>query len=346
MKAVFLTGIGKLEVQDIPMPRLQHEDDVLLRVDVVGVCGSDMHYFKEGRIGSQVVQFPWIVGHEFGATVVEVGPAVGGLKEGQLVAVDPLISCQHCDQCHAGRSHTCRHQVFMGCPGQMPGCMCEYVVMPARCCFALPASMSAVDAALSEPFSIALHARNLAAAQEGQHVAILGCGPIGLSVLAALRASDPCEIYATDLLDYRLEVAQRLGADSTVNAATEDAAAALKESQPLGMDVVFECAGKQETIDQAVSILAPGGKLVLVGIPSQDRVSIDFNDLRRKELAVQSVRRQNECVEPAIEMLQSGEVDLSSLVTHHFDLGQSQQAFETVSAYRDGVVKAMIHVAG
>lgn len=345
MKAVYLTGIGKLELRDIPAPRVQRGDDVLLRVDAVGVCGSDMHYFKDGRIGCQVVEFPWIVGHEFGATVVEAGPEVGGLRKGQFVAVDPLISCLDCDQCRAGRQHTCRRQVFMGCPGQMPGCMCEYVVMPARCCFPLPKGLTAVQAAISEPFSIALHARALGGVREGTSVAILGSGPIGLCVLAALKRGEPCETFVTDLLENRMAAAQRFGADHTYHAAGQDVVAAILEDQPLGMDTVFECAGKQETVDQAVHLLAPGGKLVLVGIPPEDRVSLDFNHLRRKEISVQCVRRQNECVGAALEMMRGGEVGLEALVTHHFRLEQSQQAFDLVANYRDGVVKAMIHVS-
>jgi threonine dehydrogenase-like Zn-dependent dehydrogenase len=174
---------------------------------------------------------------------------------------------------------------------------------------------------------------------------ILGCGPIGLCVLAAMKAATPCETYVTDLLDDRLRLAERYEADWTGNAASGDVAAQLKELQPLGMDRVFECAGKQETIDQAVELLAPGGTLVLVGIAPQDRISLDMNGLRRKELRVQCVRRQNECVEAAIEMLARGEIDLDPLVTHHFSLDQSQQAFDTVADYRDGVVKAMIHLS-
>ncbi|MFB3892607.1 MAG: zinc-binding dehydrogenase [Phycisphaerae bacterium] len=345
MKAAFLTGIRKVEVRDVPAPGKPGAGEALLRVDVLGVCGSDMHYFKEGRIGTQVVEYPFIVGHEFAATVEAVGDQVGDLRKGRRVAVDPLVACGQCDQCRNGRVHTCRDQRFMGCPGQMSGAMAQYVVMPARCCFPIPDEMTAEQAALTEPFSIALHARNLARTPECASVAILGCGPIGLCVLAALKAADPCEVYATDLLDERLALAGRLGADWTGNAAAGDVLAAIKRTQPLGMDRVFECAGKQETIDQAVELLAPGGTLVLVGIPPFDRFSLDMNLFRRKELRLQCVRRQNECVQTAIDMLAEGKVNLDALVTHHFLLEQSQQAFDMVADYRDGVVKAMIQIS-
>lgn len=345
MKAMYLTGIGQFAMQNIPAPAAPGADEVLLQVDVVGVCGSDVHYFRDGKIGCQVVQFPWIVGHEFGATVLQVGDDVCGLKRGQRVAVDPLVACHECDQCRAGRIHTCRNQKFMGCPGQLPGSMVERLVLPAACCFPLPNGLTAEQAALSEPLSIGLHARNLAGVREGGQVAILGSGPIGLCVLAALMKAEPCDVYMTDLLDNRLDLAEQFGAQWTGNAATQDVAAEILQCQPLGMDVIFECAGKQETIDQAVELLAPGGTLVLVGIPTDDRIGLDMNLLRRKELRVQCVRRQNECLAEALEMLSSGEIDLDGLVTHRFNLAQSQQAFELVRDYRDGVVKAMIEIA-
>ena len=345
MKAVYLSGIRQLSIGDLPEPKIENPDDVLLRVDVVGVCGSDMHYFKEGRIGCQVVEYPWIVGHELGATVWAVGPEVDGLAVGQKVAVDPLIACGKCDQCVFGRIHTCRDQKFLGCPGQLPGCMAQYIVMPARCCFPIPKKMTAQQAALTEPFAIALHARNLAKVEDGTQIAVLGCGPIGLCVMAALAEDGPHEIFATDLLDNRLEYAVRYGAEWTGNAGKIDVVKELSEVLPRGMDCVFECAGKQETIDQALQILTPGGTLVLVGIPPADRVSLDMNYLRRKELGVRCVRRQNECVEQAIEMVAGGKPELDNLVTHHFSLMESQRAFETVADYRDGVVKAMIQVS-
>ncbi len=344
MQAGFLTSIGRLEIMPSPMPRIAAEHDVLVKVDVLGVCGSDIHYYKTGRIGCQIVKFPWIVGHEFGGTVLEVGPAVKRLKVGDVVAVDPLVACGQCDQCRRGRIHTCRNQAFLGCPGQLPGALCQYIVMPQQCCYALPSGLDTRHGALIEPFSIGLHACNLAEAGKGSRVAILGSGPIGLCVLMALRKGPAISIAATDLLDYRLALAGRLGADLTLNAALPDATQQLLARQPLGYDYVFECAGKAEAIDQAVRLLAPGGCLVLIGIPPEDRISVDMNDLRRKELRLQCVRRQNECVKLAIEMLAAGKVNLNPLVTHEFSLAQSAAAFDLVSRYGDGVVKAMINI--
>ncbi len=331
----------------MPKPRLTGPRDVLVRVETVGVCGSDVHYYTAGRIGSQIVEFPWIVGHECAGTVVAVGPAVSHLRAGERVAIDPLASCGSCDQCRAGRIHTCRNHKFLGCPGQLPGALCEFLVMPAESCFPAPNTMTPVQAALVEPFAIGVYAGRMSGARSGAKIAILGTGPIGLCVLLGLPrlAGGECTVYATDLVDERLEVARRCGADWIGNPNHQDVVTAISELDPLGLDFVFECAGEQETLDQGIELLKPGGTLLIVGIPEQDRVSFNVHALRRKEIRIENVRRQNECVAPAIELAARGAVCLDPLVTHNFSLEETQVAFEMVAARRDGVLKAIIHVA-
>jgi L-iditol 2-dehydrogenase len=345
MKAALLTGIRQLEILERPEPELAKPQDVLLRIDTVGVCGSDVHYYVTGRIGSLVVQYPEWTGHECAGTVVDVGPAVTQLRVGQRVAVDPLVTCGECDQCRAGRMNTCRKQAFLGCPGQAPGALAEYLVMPARSCYPIPDTMTMVQAAVAEPFSIGLYAQRVARMEPGAKIAILGSGPIGLCVLLACRAGGACTTYVTDLIDERLDVARRCGADWTGNPQRADIVRAISALEPLGVDFVYECAGQQETLDQAVEILKPGGKLLVLGIPETDRVSFSIHTLRRKEAPIINVRRQNECVAPAIELVASGQVNLDPLVTHHFPLAETKRAFDLVSNYGDGVVKAVIHVS-
>lgn len=345
MKAAFLTGIRQMKVMETPKPVLQRPTDVLLRINTVGVCGSDMHYYKSGRIGAQIVKYPWIIGHECSGTVVEAGTAVKELRPGDRVAVDPLEWCDACEQCLAGRRHTCTHQSFMGCPGQSPGSLAEFAVWPARSCFKIPDSMTMTQACLLEPFSIGLYAQHLGGDPAGKKIAILGSGPIGLCTLMSLKAAGRCTVYQTDLFDYRLALASRLGADWTGNANRMAVPAELLKLMPSGFDCVFECAGKQETLDQATEILKPGGLLVMVGIPEEDRISFNMNFLRRNELTLQNVRRQNECVEPALHLAASGKVNVDVLATHHFTLDQVGEAFELVDGYRDGVIKAMVHLA-
>lgn len=345
MKAALLIAPGRFEIRDVPEPEIGSPFDALLRVAAVGVCGSDLHYFRRGRIGSQVVEHPWIVGHECSATVVKVGSEVQGLRPSDRVAVDPLVSCGECDQCCAGRRHTCRRQRFLGCPGQIPGALAEFLVMPAECCARVPDSLSATEAALIEPFSVGLYAVRLAHPEPGQSAAVLGSGPIGLSVLLACRTAGIEKLYATDLVPERLAAARTLGAVWAGNPREMNVLREILAREAGGLDVVFECAGEQETLDQALELLRPGGKLAIVGIPESDRVSFSIDLLRRKELAVLNVRRQNRMVEPAIELVVSRKVDLLPLATHHFALAETQAAFELVEARGDGVVKALIHLS-
>jgi L-iditol 2-dehydrogenase len=348
VKAAFLTGIREIETRDTPEPTLRGPKDVMVRIEAVGVCGSDIHYYTEGRIGSQIVRFPEIIGHECSGILTAVGSSVRELRIGQRVAIDPLLACGECDQCLAGRQNTCRRQRFLGCPGQATGALAEYVVMPAPCCYPVPESMSAAQAAMVEPFAVALHSVRLAPLNPGAKIAVLGSGPIGLSVLLACRATlkdSIWRVYVTDLIDERVQAARQYGADWAGNPLHEDTKAAIEGREPLGLDVVFECAGKQETLDQGTELLKPGGTLLIVGIPELDRISFDPHLLRRHELEVKNVRRQNDCVRPAIEMISSDAVNVDRLVTHRFPLAEAKRAFDLVARYSDGVIKAIIETA-
>lgn len=339
MRAAVLEGLRRVAMRDVSEPTIEKPHDVLLRVDSVGMCGSDVHYYTTGRIGSQVVRYPFVVGHEFGGTVLAVGAAVSRVKPGDLVAVDPAMPCFACDQCRAGRFHTCRHMPFLGCPGQASGCLCDRIVMPETSCFPVPAAFTSDDAALIEPLSIGCYAVRLSGLASGSHIVIQGCGPIGLSVLVAARDAGAARVSVSEPLAYRREAALRLGAHEAV--APDALAACLAEREPLGADCVFECCGKQEAMDQAVPLLKPGGTLMLVGIPSTDRVSFPIDLLRRREIRIQNVRRQNECVHTAIELL-ARHPEVRAMVTHHYAAEQTAEAFETVADYRDGVIKAMV----
>ncbi len=345
MKAAFLTGIEQVEIREAPEPKLESSGDVKLRIESVGVCGSDMHYYRTGQIGEEVVEYPWTVGHECAARVAEIGDKVENVKIGDRVAVDPLMCCGKCDQCLAGREHTCRDQKFLGCPRQAAGTLAEYVIMPARCCYCVPDAMTSEQTAVVEPFSIGLYAQRLGGDVASKKVAILGSGPMGLSVLLALKQAGAGKVYMTDIRDYRAELARDMGADWISNPASQDIVAGILQDEPLGVDLAYECAGEQDTVDQCVELLKPGGVMILVGIQEIDRVSFEMNAMRRKELRLQNVRRQNLCVPPAIELIASGKVNVDAMVTHHFSLSETPQAFDMVSNYRDNVVKAIIHVS-
>lgn len=344
MKAQVLTGLRQMKMVNQTMPRLEKSNDVLLRVAYVGVCGSDVHYYETGRIGSQVVQFPFAVGHECTAIVEAVGQTVQNVQVGQTVAVEPAVSCHQCDQCLAGRPHTCRKLKFLGCPGQLEGCLKEYIVMPSECCFPIDGKATLQQGVLCEPFAIGLYAVQLSDIRQGQRVAVLGSGPIGLSCLAAARASGAGRVYVTDLIDARLAAAKQMGADWVGNPSKGDIVSQILAAEPLGLDIVYECAGQQETLDQAIQLLKPGGKLMLIGIPRDDRVFFSPDLMRRKEIAILNVRRQNHCTQKAIDWVAQKKVILDPMITHTFDFEQTVEAFEMVAGYRDGVIKALIKI--
>jgi L-iditol 2-dehydrogenase len=345
MKVAHFTGLKKLELVDLPQPKLTQPDAVLLRVDRVGVCGSDIHYYVDGRIGDQVLTYPATVGHECAGTVIEVGAEVEHVRTGNRVAVDPAMVCGTCDQCRVGRTNTCRNLQFMGCPGQALGAVAEYRIVPAVNCLPIPASMTLDDAALTEPLSVGLHAVRLAQLGQAARIAIIGTGPIGLSVLLCAKATASCTVYVTDLLDSRLEVARRCGADWTGNAKHGEAIAAIGRKEPCGVDLVFECSGDPLCLDEAQELLTPGGTLMLVGIPPTDRVIFGIHRMRRNELTFKNVRRQRDCVKPMIEMIAAGQIDPRPLLTHRFSLERIAEAFDLVSRYGDGVIKAIIDVS-
>ncbi len=337
-----LTGISKIEMQEFPTPEIREADDVLIQMKVVGVCGSDVHYYTRGKIGSQVVQYPFPVGHEGAGKVVKVGKGVTSVKPGDRVAIEPAMPCGQCDQCLAGRPHTCRKLRFLGCPGQADGCLSEFIVMPEYSCFRIPDSMSYDEAAISEPLAIGLYAVNQSIPLKGATVGILGFGPIGMSVLLSAMAKGAERIYVTDLVDERLVIAKQSGAAWTCNPLKSDVVADIKSKEPLLLDVVFECCGKQEAIDQAIELLKPGGKLMIIGIPEFDRWSFHVDPMRHKEICVQNVRRQNHSLEEALELMETKKIDVAQMPTHRFPFSKTKEAFDLVTVYGDGVMKAMI----
>jgi L-iditol 2-dehydrogenase len=343
MKAAVLTGPGRIEVRDWPKPDIRLKTDVLLRVKTVGICGSDLHYFSQERVGDTVMHYPVVLGHECAGIVEETARGAKHLKPGDRVAVEPAVSCGSCDQCRAGRPNTCRSLSFLGHPKERSGALAEFVAMPEENCFPLSERTTFDRATLAEPLSIGLHAANLAGDLRGKTAAILGSGPIGLSVGLVAREAGAAAIYMTDKVEARILAASRqVGAQWTGNPLEADIVKEILALAPGGLDFVFECCGRQEALDQAVELLKPGGTLVLVGIPLEGRVFFDISRLRRRELRIQNVRRQNQCSGPALRMIEDGRIKVDFMATHTFRLDDAQAAFDTAYHYRDGVIKALI----
>ncbi len=343
MKKVVLTNIRQMELIEASEPHLLSKTDVKIKLNSIGVCGSDIHYYSEGRIGSQIVEYPFAVGHECSGTVVETGSDVKKVKVGDLVVIDPAVHCGECDQCLSGRPHTCRNNKFLGCPGQLEGCLSEYIVMPEFTCFPVTDKLNPVQAALIEPLSIGVYAVKLAQI-ENKNIsgAIFGAGPIGLSILFKLTADGISNISMIEPLDFRLNKAKEIGASFLVNPQKDNVEEKINEKEELLIDVVFEASGEQDAVNNAVKILKPGGRLVLVGIPPSARYTFDMDLMRRKELTVVNVRRQNHCVEEAIALVAGGKIDVEMMVSHHFSLEQTGTAFDMVEGYKDSAIKAMI----
>ncbi len=340
-----LTGIREMEMAEIPTPEIKDPKDVLVKMKTVGVCGSDVHYFLTGKIGCQVVEYPYPVGHECAGIVEKTGNAVTKVKPGDRIAIDPAMPCWECDQCKAGRPHTCRTLKFLGSPMQADGCLSEYIVIPEDSCFPIKDSMTFDQAALTEPLSVGAYAIKLSIPMKGKQIGILGCGPIGTSVLLAALSLGAKEVYVTDKLDYRLEMAKNSGAFWTGNPDKTDIVKEISGKEPLLLDAVFECCGQQDAVFQAVDILKPGGKLVIIGIPPElDNWQFPVDKLRHQEICIQNVRRQNHCVNKAIDMIDNKEINVDGMVTHRFALEDTKEAFELVAEYKDGVMKAMIDI--
>jgi L-iditol 2-dehydrogenase len=342
MKSFSLTGLRAMTLVDTPDPKIEHPTDVLVRMGAVGVCGSDIHYYTTGRIGCQVVEYPFTVGHECAGTVEQVGSGVRHLRPGDRVAIEPAMHCGQCDQCRRGRTNTCRATRFLGCPGQAAGSLSELLVMPEQNCIKIADDISLAAATISEPLAIGIYAVEQSGLAAGDRIGILGMGPIGRTVMlpAIRRGCGAC--YATDKIAERCAAAGGAGAAWAGNPREQDVVAAILEQEPLGLDIVFECCGQQEALDQAMKLLRPGGTLMFVGIPEVDRVSFDPETMRRKEITIINVRRQRGCAEKALELIGENRADISALITHRFPFPDTKAAFDLVADYRDGVVKAMI----
>lgn len=342
MKAALLTGIRKIETGQVPDPKIISESHVLVRIKTVGVCGSDIHYYTSGRIGSQIVRFPFVIGHEAAGVVKETGKGVTRVKPGQKIAIDPALSCGRCDQCIAGRENTCRELLFLGNPKQLEGCLSEYIVVHEKCCYPVNEEMTFDQATLSEPLAIAVYSVEKSGVSAEAPVAILGAGPIGMSVFHVLRTKDVGKVFISDKIDDRLTFSKKLNPAWTGNPDRVDIVKAISGVEPLLMDIVYECSGDPQAIVQAIHLLKPGGSLVIVGITEGDEISLPIHELRRKEITILNIRRQAHCTQKAIDLMARRDLRIDSMATHHFPLDETNRAFELVANYREGVMKAMV----
>lgn len=332
MKTIRLHGLHDLRLHEEPQPTAIPGQQ-LLKITAVGICGSDLHWYAEEGIGDARLTQPMILGHEFAAID----------SHGERVAVDPAIPCGKCEHCLQGDPNLCAAVIFSG-HGHQDGALREYMPWDEKCLFHLPDSLTNADGAMLEPLGVALHAVDLAHLKPGMTVGVFGCGTIGLLIIQLAKLSGATNIIATDILQHRVDAANALGAKHAI--LVEDDQRGTKQvfeaSQQRGLDVAFEVAGAQQAMEAAVASVAAGGKLILVGIPADDKTSFPAGLARRKGLTIKLVRRMKHTYPRAIELVSQRLVDVRSLVTHRFPLEQSAQAFET--AQKRAGIKVVIEI--
>ncbi|MDI6829594.1 MAG: alcohol dehydrogenase catalytic domain-containing protein, partial [Armatimonadota bacterium] len=315
MRAAMLYGAGDLRLVSIEKP-IPRREEVLVQVKAVGICASDIHYFRDGRIGDVVVTEPIILGHEFSGMIVEVGEGVSNVKPGDRVAVEPAIACQKCDLCLNGDYNLCRNILFCGTPPTQ-GALREFLTWPAHLVYKVPDSMSYAEAAMLEPIAIGVYAVDLAQPIQGKTVGILGAGGIGISIMQAARAAGCGDIFVTDLIPERLDIAKKLGATQIFRAdETNLVKQIISATHGRGLDIVFEAAGENEAVQQSTEIVRPGGLVLVGGIPREDSMTVTASTVRRKGLTIKLIRRSNKTLERSIDLVCDGKIDAASMVTH------------------------------
>lgn len=343
MKTAVMLGIGKMgfEERDIPQPK---DNEVLVQLEYVGICGSDLHYYETGAIGDYVVKPPFVLGHEPGGTVVEVGKNVKHLKAGDRVALEPGRTCGHCEFCKEGKYNLCPDVVFFATP-PVDGVFQEYVAHEADLCFKLPDNVSTLEGALIEPLAVGFHAVIQGDAHLGQKAVVMGAGCIGLVSMMALKARGVSEVYVVDIMEKRLEKALELGAAGVINGAKEDVVQKVNEiTNGRGMDLVIETAGTEITTRQAIQIARKGSNIVLVGYSKTGEMTLPMSLVLDKELTFKTVFRYRHIYPMAIEAVAAGKVDLKGIVTDIFTLDEAQKAMDYSVNNKADIVKAVIKI--
>jgi L-iditol 2-dehydrogenase len=344
MKVAVMNGIGKLDFveKDIPQPA---ENEALVKLEYVGICGSDLHYYETGRIGNFIVKPPFVLGHEPGGTVVEVGKNVKHLKAGDRVALEPGKTCGQCEFCKTGRYNLCPDVVFFATP-PVDGVFQEYVAHEAGLCFKLPDNVSTLEGALIEPLAVGFHAAMQGGAHAGQTAVVTGAGCIGLVSMMALKAMGVSKVYVVDIMQKRLDKAMELGATGIINGKEQDAVKAVMDlTGDAGCDLMIETAGTEITTDQLIQMAKKGSTIVLVGYSKNGRMNLPMSMVLDKELTLKSIFRYRHIYPMAIEAVAGGKVNLKGIVTNFFDFDDLQNAMDSSVSDKANIVKAVVKIA-
>jgi len=334
VKAVYLEETKRIVIKDIRKP-VPETGEVLIKVDACGICGSDVHYWQHGRIGDFIVKEPMVLGHEAAGTVVAVGEGVDKVKAGDIVALEPGITCMKCDHCRSGLYNLCSKVQFFATP-PVDGVMKEYVAHPAELVHPVPAGLSAQTASLAEPFSVGIHALRLAKFQVGQKVLVLGAGIIGICVMIAAFEAGASEVAVTDIQDIRLKRAKELGATEIINSKN-----GMQKSQYY--DAVFECTGAQECAASAIKAARSGGNVVMIGMGPDDMTKIPLLDAICREISIHGSFRYRNTYPAALNIIAKRKELFSKLITHNFTIDEAEKAF--ITALKDpSSCKVMVNI--
>ncbi len=343
MKTAVMLGIGKMGFEEREIPQVK-EDEVLVKLEYVGICGSDLHYYESGAIGDYVVKPPFVLGHEPGGTVVEVGRNVKHLKAGDRVVLEPGKTCGHCEFCKTGRYNLCPDVVFFATP-PVDGVFQEYVAHEADLCFKLPDNVSTMEGALIEPLAVGFHAAMQGGARAGQTAVVMGAGCIGLVTMMALKAMGVTKVYTVDIMEKRLQKALELGADGVINAGQADAVEEVRKlTDGKGCDLVIETAGTQATTVQAIRMTKKGAAIVLVGYSKSGEMTLPMSLALDKELTFKTVFRYRHIYPMAIDAVAAGKVNLKGIVTDIFTLDEIQKAMDHSVNNKADIVKAVVRI--
>ena len=343
MKVAVMNGVGQMGYTERPIPTPK-DDEVLVKLEYVGICGSDLHYYETGAIGAYVVEPPFVLGHEPGGVVVEVGKNVKHLKVGDKVALEPGKTCGQCEFCKTGRYNLCPDVIFFATP-PVDGVFQEYVAHEAGLCFKLPENVSTMEGALIEPLAVGFHAANLGDAHIGQTAVVFGAGCIGLVSMMALKAKGVSRVYVVDIMAKRLQKALELGADGVINGAERDAVEAVLElTGGAGCDLIVETAGTQITTRQAIHMAKKGSTIVLVGYSKSGEMTLPMSLSLDKELTFKTVFRYRHVYPMAIDAVAAGKINLKGIVTDIFELDDIQNAMDRSVADKANIVKAVVKI--
>ncbi len=341
MKAALLYKPFDLRVEQMEIPKIG-PNEVLVRIRAVGICGSDVHFYRTGRCGTFVVKEPLVLGHESAGEIVEVGENVTNVKRGDRVAIEPGFPCGRCYFCKIGKYNLCPNVKFYGAP-PYHGAFREYAPADSAFVYKLPERLSYEEGALIEPLAVGMQGVQRCNLEDGSIIAVFGCGPVGLLTMQIAKASGAAIAIAIDILDYRLEVAEKLGADYVVNATKEDVMKKIMSlTDDRGVDVVFEVSGSPKAFENALRVVRSGGTIVQIGIFEEEEIPLKPALLIDKELDIKGVFRYANAYEPAIRLAASGKVKLKPLITHTFPLDRIQEAFKVVMERIGNPIKVIV----